>query len=427
MKYLIGFGNHFETEARENSLPKGQNSPKLSPLGLIPEQISGTAFTMERHKNLRSWLYKINPSASHGEYEAFDQKYWQTGVSRPQNTSPSRMRWKEPDQPAEDLDFIRGVRTMAATFEKPGGAVHQYHFNQPMKTRFFYNADGEMVFIPEKNSIELRTEMGILKISPGEIGVIPRGIKFQVNPRGEGWHRGYLGENTGQAFVLPSLGPLGANALANPRDFQYPVAWFEDKKVECEIVAKFSHGFWKYTQNHSPLDVVAWQGNYAPYKYDLKKFNTMGTVSYDHPDPCIYTVLTSPSNTPGTANMDFVIFPPRWLVAENTFRPPYYHRNIMSEYMGLIHGTYDAKEEGFIPGGSSLHNSMSAHGPDRESFLQGISGDENPKKIENTMAFMFETCHIFHPTEYALKSSHREKDYFKCWGDFKPLYKSSSS
>ncbi len=422
MKYLNGFGNHFETEAQKNSLPRGQNSPKKSPLGLIPEQISGTAFTMERHKNLRSWLYRIHPSASHGEYEVFHQKHWQTKVSQSQNIPPSRMRWGKPAQPTEDMDFIQGVKTMVATFEKPGGAVHQYHFNKPMGTGFFYNADGEMIFVPEKSSIELRTEMGILEISPQEIGVIPRGIKFQVNPLSEGWHRGYLGENMGQPLTLPNLGPLGANALANPRHFQYPVAFFEDKRVECEIVAKFSHGFWKYTQDHSPLDVVAWQGNYAPYKYDLKKFNTMGTVSYDHPDPCIYTVLTSPSNTPGTANMDFVIFPPRWLVAENSFRPPYYHRNIMSEYMGLVHGTYDAKQEGFVPGGSSLHNSMSAHGPDVGSFLEGISSDESPKKIKDTMAFMFETCHIFHPTRYALESPHRQKDYPKCWEGFRPLY-----
>ena len=426
MKYLSGFGNHFETQAQPDSLPKGQNSPKVSPRGLIPEQLSGTAFTMDRHKNLRSWLYRIHPSAFHGESGSFEQKYWQTQVIHPQKTSPSRLRWGEPDQPTEDLDFVQGVRTMAATFEKPGGAVHQYQFNRPMGERFFYNADGEMVFIPEKGSVELRTEMGILKISPREIGVIPKGVKFQVNPSSGDWHRGYLGENTGQPFCLPNLGPLGANGLANPRDFQYPTAFFEDKKTECEIVLKFSHGFWKYTQNHSPLDVVAWHGNYAPYKYDLRKFNTMGTVSYDHPDPSIYTVLTSVSDTPGMANMDFVIFPPRWLVAENSFRPPYYHRNIMSEYMGLIHGVYDAKQGGFVPGGSSLHNSMSAHGPDTKSFLKGISCDESPQKIENTMAFMFETRHVFHPTPYALECSHRQRDYFKCWGDFKPLYKNES-
>ena len=494
MKYLTGFGNHFESQALPGSLPKGQNNPKQSPFGLIPEQISGTAFTMERSVNLRSWLYKIRPSAVHGPWEGFKQSFWQTRFTEPGKTSPAQMRWMPPPSPVEDLDFIQGVKTMAFTSEKPGGAVHQYQFNKPMGNLFFYNADGELIFIPERGSLELRTEMGVLIINPQEIGVVPRGVKFQVNPLAGGdwgksktgeemdpssqaykfglpydlpvqpssqgagayrsknserstelpkspkkghlsenpddsvdspksWCRGYLGENTGRPFCLPNLGPLGANALANPRDFQYPLAFFEDKMIDCEVVVKFNHSFWKYSQQHSPLDVVAWHGNYAPYKYDLRKFNTMGTVSYDHPDPSIYTVLTSLSNTPGTANMDFVIFPPRWLVAENSFRPPYYHRNIMSECMGLIHGVYDAKQGDFVPGGLSLHNCLSGHGPDTESFLKGISSDETPEKIEDTMAFMFESCHIFHPTEYALNCSHRDKDYFKCWENFKPLFK----
>ena len=470
MKYLTGFGNHFESEALAGSLPKGQNNPKQSPLGLIPEQLSGTAFTVDRSRNLRSWLYKIRPSVVHEQWEIFEQNFWQTRLAGSQKASPAQMRWMPPPCSREkDMDFIEGVKTMAFTSEKPGGAVHQYQFNKPMENRFFYNADGELIFIPEKGSLELRTEMGTLFINPQEIGVVPRGIKFQVNPfplpvenwnpgkteeslnqsdpshksqkKGayssknpddssahfpRNWCRGYLGENTGQPFCLPNLGPLGANGLANPRDFQYPLASFEDKMIHCEIVVKFNHGFWKYSQQNSPLDVVAWHGNYAPYKYDLRKFNTMGTVSYDHPDPSIYTVLTSPSNTPGTANMDFVIFPPRWLVAENSFRPPYYHRNIMSECMGLIHGVYDAKQGGFVPGGLSLHNCLSGHGPDAETFLKGISSGSAPEKIKDTMAFMFENCSIFQPTEYALNCSHRDRDYFKCWENFKPLFKKAT-
>ena len=421
MKYLNGFGNHFESEAEPGSLPKGQNSPKPPLRGLISEQISGTAFTMERHQNFRSWLYRIHPSTFHGDCESFRQDHWQTQVTNPK-TPPSPMRWDPPKSPSEDCDFFQGVKTMVST-EQPGGAVHQYQFNRVMDRSFFYNADGELIFVPEKGSIELRTEMGVLCVCPMEIAVIPRGVKFQVLPGSKGWHRGYLGENMGFALQLPNLGPLGANALAHPRDFQYPVAAFEEQKTECEIMIKFNHHFWKYSQGHSPLDVVAWHGNYAPYKYDLRNFNTMGTVSKDHPDPSIYTVLSSPSHRPGTANMDFVIFPPRWLVAEKSFRPPYYHRNVMSEYMGLIHGDYDAKQEGFLPGGSSLHNCMSAHGPDTETFQRAIAADESPQKIEDTMAFMFETSQILHPSSYALNTPKRQKNYLDCWQNFKPLYR----
>ena len=423
MEYQSGFANHFETEALQGSLPQGQNSPKVPLKGLVPEQLTGSAFTMDRAQNLRSWLYRIRPATLHEPYEAYSQTSWKTQVESPHLSNPGQMRWQPMEKPQSDCDFVDGIVTMVATAEKPGCAVHHYGFNKNMDSKFFYNADGELLIIPEKGSLKVRTEMGDLEVEPQEIVIIPRGIKFQVLSQGNDWCRGYVGENTGHPFILPNLGPLGANALAIPRDFKYPVATYENKEGEYEVVAKFNHGFWKYRQGHSPLDVVAWHGNYAPYKYDLRKFNTMGTVSYDHPDPSIYTVLTSPSAIPGQANIDFVIFPPRWLVGENTFKPPYYHRNIMSEYMGLIHGDYDAKKGGFVPGGSSLHNRMSAHGPDTNVFNTAIQATEEPYKVKDTMAFMFETCHIYHPTESALKSSTLEKDYWKCWQGFKPLFK----
>jgi homogentisate 1,2-dioxygenase len=422
MQYQTGFGNHFETEALPNTLPLGQNSPKQPIQGLIPEQLSGSAFTMPRESNLRSWLYRIHPSTAHGPLSSYQQDTW---LTRPQDQpSPAQMRWQPLPDPKASCDFIDGIKSMVVTLEK-GGAVHHYHCNQSMQDRYFYNADGELVIIPERGELVIRTEMGELEVSPQEVAVVPRGVKFQVQLKNENqWSRGYLGENLGHPFILPNLGPLGANALAHPRDFLYPVAHFEDKRGECEVIVKFAHHFWSYMQDHSPLDVVAWHGNYAPYKYDLRRFNTMGTASYDHPDPSIYTVLTSPSMLPGMANLDFVIFPPRWLVAENTFRPPYYHRNIMSEYMGLIHGVYDAKlEGGFVPGGASLHNAMTPHGPDTTTFYQGIEGAELPQKISDTMAFMFESCHIFSPTEYAMTSSSRDLDYIQCWQGFKPLFK----
>ena len=421
LDYLTGFGNHFESEAQKGALPLGQNSPKRHPLGLIPEQLSGTAFTMERSKNLRTWLYRIHPSTFHGAYESFAQSHWLSQQEGPTQTFPTAHRWQPLKAPDQDCDFVEGVKTMVTTDRAKGAAIHHYHMNKNMGDRYFYNADGELIFVPQKGELEIRTEMGCLEITPQEVAIIPRGVKFQVHPCSSGWASGYLGENTGAPLVLPPLGPLGANGLANPRDFLYPTAWFE-QKGSCQVVAKFNHHFFAYEQDHSPLDVVAWHGNYAPYKYDLRRFNTMGTVSYDHPDPSIYTVLTSPSWTPGTANLDFVIFPPRWLVAENTFRPPYYHRNVMSEYMGLIQGRYDAKQGGFLPGGASLHNSMTAHGPDTKTFEKALKNSEEPEKVKNTMAFMFESCHLYHPTPYALATEALDKDYGQVWQKFKPAF-----
>ena len=292
--------------------------------------------------------------------------------------------------------------------------------NRDMENRFFYNADGEMLIVPEMGGLTFFTELGVIEVNPGEVCCLPRGLKFRVSERGTrnaecGIRRipnpksqiqnrpaGYICENYGQHFRLPDLGPIGANGLANPRDFETPVAWYEDKDETCEIVAKFGGNLWACETDHSPLDVVAWHGNYAPYKYDLRRFNTIGSISFDHPDPSIFTVLTSPSSEHGTANVDFVIFPDRWLVAENTFRPPWYHRNVMSEYMGLIYGQYDAKEEGFVPGGGSLHNQMSAHGPDLDAFEKASNAELKPQKLSGTLAFMFESRYIIRPTKFAM-------------------------
>jgi homogentisate 1,2-dioxygenase len=421
MHYQTGFGNFFESEAIEGSLPGGRNSPRKPLKGLIPEQLSGSAFTMQRSENLRSWLYRIHPSTFHGPYSPFVQKTWVSKFASERPASPERFRWKPMEEPTEEKDFVEGVFSMVTTADSKV-AVHNYAFNKAMGERVFYNADGELVFIPVKGEISVVTELGVLEAGPQEIVVVPRGIKFQVNPKQKGLCKGYLGENMGAPLTLPNLGPIGSNGLANPRDFKFPVAHYKNKKQSYQVVSKFHHHFWQYEVSHCPLDVVAWHGNYAPYKYDLRSFNTMGTVSYDHPDPSIYTVLTSPTSTPGLANVDFVIFPPRWLVGENTFRPPYYHRNFMNEYMGLIEGVYDAKEEGFLPGGSSLHNRMSAHGPDTETFHKAIKGDDKPEKVDQTMAFMFETSQVFQPTAQAMNADFLDKDYYKCWQKFEPLF-----
>jgi homogentisate 1,2-dioxygenase len=287
----------------------------------------------------------------------------------------------------------------------------------------FYNADGELMLLPDAGAITVRTEMGVLEVAPGEICVVPRGVKFAVNAKDK-FARGYLGENYGDPFRLPYRGPIGANGLANERDFLYPVAAFEDLVKPHRLTCKFGGQLYRTELPHSPFDVVAWHGNYSPYKYDLSRFNTMNTVSFDHPDPSIFTVLTSPSNHPGVANLDFVIFPPRWQVAKDTFRPPYYHRNVMSEYMGLIRGVYDAKPAGgFVPGGGSLHNCMAAHGPERAAFVAASEAELKPHYIADTMAFMFESPTAFATTEWARTGPQLQKNYLECWQDLPRQFK----
>ena len=417
LRYQTGFGGHFETEAVSGALPKGRNSPQRPAFGLYTEQLSGSAFTAPRHENRRSWLYRMRPTADHRPFVPYSGAKLFAAPPSTDALAPNRLRW-DPAELSQNTDFVDGLATMLHARQPEdleGCAVHLYRADKAMAGRVFVNADAEMMIIPQDGAVTLETELGRLQLVPREIGVVPRGMKFRVVMRGNG-SRGYAVENYGQPFRLPDLGPIGSNGLANPRDFATPVAWFEDKDEPTEVVQKYLGQLWTTTLDHSPLDVVAWHGNYAPYRYDLTRFNVMGTVSYDHPDPSIFTVLTSPSNVPGRANADFVIFPPRWMVAEDTFRPPWFHRNVMSEAMGLIHGDYDAKAEGFAPGGVSLHNLMAGHGPDVESWRKASEAELKPHKIADTMAFMVESCWPYRPTRFAL--DHAQPDYDAAWGGF---------
>ena len=425
LKYQTGFGNEFATEAVEGALPIGRNSPQKAPLGLYAEQFSGTAFTVPRVHNKRTWTYRIRPSVTHKPFAQIDHRLLRSSPFDEVATTPNQLRWDPLPIPDEPRDFIDGITTIAGNgdlYSQFGIAVHIYTCNQGMGDRYFYNADGEMLIVPEMGRLGLLTELGAMQIGPGEIAVLPRGLKFKVEPA-DPQSRGYICENYGTQFRLPDLGPIGANGLANPRDFETPVAWYEDREGEFELVAKFGGNLWSCKIDHSPLDVVAWHGNYAPYRYDLRRFNTIGSISFDHPDPSIFTVLTSPSAEAGVANCDFVIFPDRWLVGEDTFRPPWYHRNIMSEYMGLIYGAYDAKEEGFVPGGGSLHNQMSAHGPDLDAFEKASNAELKPQKLEGTLAFMFESRYIIRPTKLAMATSELQHEYFEVWQRLKKNFR----
>ena len=425
LRYQSGFGNEFATEAIDGALPQGRNSPQRAPLALYPELISGTAFTAPRHESRRTWLYRRQPSVVTGRYAAYAQPLWCTGTGARMPLAPEPMRWNPFPIGTPGCDFIDGMRTLAANGDaeaQTGIAAHVYLADRSMQRRAFVNADGEMLVVPQQGRLRVVTEMGALDVKPGEIALLPRGVVFKVEVP-DGPSRGYVCENYGAQFRLPELGPIGSNGLANARDFQAPVAAFDDTSGAYELVKKSGGRLWRAPMAHSPFNVVAWHGNLAPVKYDTANFMAIGSISFDHPDPSIFTVLTSPSDTPGTANCDFVIFPPRWLVMEDTFRPPWYHRNLMSEFMGLVLGEYDAKPEGFKPGGASLHNCMVPHGPDEEAFERASGAELKPQKLDNTLAFMFESRYRFIPTEFAMTSPQLDARYADCWASLKDQFK----
>ena len=420
--YMPGFGNDFETEALTGALPKGQNSPQKCPYGLYAEQLSGTPFTAPRGKNERSWCYRIRPSVKHiNRFEKVDMPFWKSAPNiLDKIISLGQYRWS-PIPSNIDTNFITGMRTMTTAGDvntQVGMAAHIYVATNSMNNEYFYSADSELLIVPQEGQLRFFTEMGIIDLEPQEIAIIPRGLLFKVDII-NGPARGFVCENYGAKFDLPNRGPIGANCLANPRDFKTPKAAFEDNSITSTVTIKWCGQFHITEIDHSPLDIVAWHGNYAPCKYDLRTFSPVGALLFDHPDPSIFTVLTAPSGVEGTANIDFVLFRDRWSVAENTFRPPWYHKNIMSELMGNIHGVYDAKPEGFAPGGMSLHNMMLPHGPDMDAFEKATNSKLGPQKMENTMSFMFETRFPQHLTSYAAKDAPLQDDYIECWSSLK--------
>jgi homogentisate 1,2-dioxygenase len=424
--YMSGFGNSFETEALPGALPIGRNSPQKITYGLYAEQLSGTPFTAPQAANERSWLYRIRPGVRHtARFAKIDRGAIRTAPEREDaELTLGPLRWSPVPVPTGKATFVTGLHTVTTAGDAEamaGMAAHLLFVTASMEREHFFNADGELLVVAQENKLRFRTEFGTIEIEPGEICIIPRGVIFRVELI-DGPARAYVCENYGGGFTLPDRGPIGANCLANPRDFLTPVAWYEDVEAPHTLYVKWGGDLWKTGMPHSPLDVVAWHGNYAPYKYDLRRFSPVNAVSFDHPDPSIFTVLTSPSETPGTANVDFIIFPERWSVAENTFRPPWYHRNIMSEFMGLVYGVYDAKPEGFVPGGISLHNTMLPHGPDADAFEHASNVELKPVKLENTLAFMFETRFRQRVSKWAAEHPARQDNYSDCWTGLKKRF-----
>jgi homogentisate 1,2-dioxygenase len=428
--YMPGFGNDFETEALPGALPQGMNSPQRVNYGLYAEQLSGTAFTAPSHQNERTWCYRIRPSVKHSHrYEKIDLSYWKTAPHVVEDViSLGQYRWDPMAHGAKPLTWLTGMRTMTTAGDvntQVGMASHIYLVTDSMVDSYFYSADSELLVVPQEGRLRFCTELGIIDLEPKEIAILPRGLVYRVEVL-EGPARGFVCENYGQKFALPGRGPIGANCMANRRDFKTPVAAFEDREVPSELTIKWCGQFHRTEIGQSPLDIVAWHGNYAPVKYDLRAYCPVGAILFDHPDPSIFTVLTAPSGVEGTANIDFVLFRERWLVAENTFRPPWYHKNVMSELMGNIYGQYDAKPQGFVPGGMSLHNMMLPHGPDREAFEKATTSNLGPDKLDNTMSFMFETRFPQHLTRFAANEAPLQDDYIDCWTSLEKKFDGSS-
>lgn len=419
--YQHGFGNEFASEAVPGALPRDQNSPQHPPMGLYIEQLTGTAFTAPRGVSRTAWTYRIRPSATHKPFRSIDSRLLKSGPFTDVPPTPNQMRWRPMPVPTAPTDFIDGIATLGGNGSpvlQEGAAIHVYAANRSMTDRFFYDADGELLIVPQLGALILHTEMGTLDVVPGEICLVPRGVTFRVELV-DGQARGYICENYGQHFRLPELGPIGTFGLANSRDFLAPVAAFEDREGDFRLVAKYGGGMWEAEIDHSPLNIVAWRGNYVPYKYDLNRFQCINTVTFDHPDPSIYCVLASPTAVPGVSNVEIGCFPPRWSVAEHTFRPPPFHRNVASEFLGLVSGQYIGKGEGFAPGSASLHNCMSGHGPDSDAFERGSNAELKPQFLTDTMVFLFETRLPICPTPFSLQTDLLERDYYTHWQGLK--------
>jgi homogentisate 1,2-dioxygenase len=416
-RYQNGFGNEFASEALAGALPREQNAPQQAPFGLYVEELNGTSMTAPRGVSRSTWTYRIRPSTMHKPFAAIGSGLVRSGPFNEAPPTPNQLRWGPLAMPSAATDFVAGIATLGGNGDpawQSGAAIHVYAANSAMRDRFFYDADGELLIVPQLGRLRVHTELGVLDVAPGEMCLIPRGMKFRVDLP-DGSARGYICENYGQNFRLPDLGPIGTFGLANSRDFLAPVAAYEDREGDYRVVAKYGGAFWEAEIDHSPLDVVAWRGNYVPFKYDLHRFQCINTVTFDHPDPSIYCVLAAPSAVQGSSNVEFGCFPPRWTVAEHTFRPPPFHRNVCSEFVGLIHGQYIGKAHGFEPGSASLHNCMSGHGPDADAYERGRSAELKPQYLDDTMTFIFETQLPVRPTKFALETDALQRDYYTHW------------
>ncbi|KAI9822498.1 MAG: hypothetical protein M1827_000217 [Pycnora praestabilis] len=425
-EYQSGFGNTFESEAVPGTLPQGQNSPRNVRFGLYAEQMTASAFVAPRHLNRKAWLYRARPAVAHQGFDDLPDNEDTESNFMPINPRvhlcAQQLAWLPFDIPSgDDINFVEGIKTIAGSGEptlREGIATHMYMANKSMNKQTYTNSDGDYLICPQQGSLDIQTEFGPLFVQPGEIVVLQRGQRFSVKLP-DGPSRGYILEIWGSNFELPELGPLGANGLANARDFLHPTAKYEVTKHDSwQCIYKLGGKYFKSKQEHSPFDVVAWHGNYVPYKYDLTKFVNVGSISVDHIDPSIFCVLTARSRDPAAPLADFLIFSPRWDVASHTYRPPYYHRNVASEFMGLLYGGYGGRSDEFAPGGASYECGMVPHGVAYEEFKEATA--EAPPEMQiskGAVAVMFESSRPFTITDYAWNSSKKHEHDPKMWDD----------
>ena len=428
-----GFANAFESEALPDALPRDQNSPRLSAYGLYAEQINATGFVARREHNRRSWVYRIRPAAQHSKLEPLDHPTYRQDFDL-DNPEPNLSGWAPLPMPDSPTDFVDGIYTLGGSGGaevRRGFAVHLYVANRSMENRSFYNADGEMLLVPQQGKLTLQTESGVLDVDPGMVAIIPRGLKFSVLLR-EDHARGYIGEVFGRSFHLPERGPVGANGLADSRHFRAPVAYHENRLVPgYSITAKFCGKLFGATQDYSPYDVVAWHGDYTPYVYELRHFSPVINGRMDHADPSIFSVLTAPLDEEGANNLDFVFFPPRWDVSEGTFRPPFFHRNAVTEINGIIRDPAGYKAP-FYSGGCFITPAMTAHGI-RAGGVEGFlsmsdeAADRPHRFRDNSMWFQFETVLPFYLTSWAKKAGQRIDDWHHIWGTYRDHYQPPNS
>jgi len=422
-----GFGNVHQSEDLPDALPRDQNSPRRVAYGLYAEQVNGSGFVAPRHENRRSWLYRVRPSADQSPAVALPQGFL-AGDFLAEPPEPNLAGWAPLPLPTVATDFVDGLATLGGAGSarlRRGYAVHVYAANRGMEDRCFGNADGDLLILPEQGALTLLTELGPLEVAPGQVALVPRGIRFSVLVS-VGGARGYVAESFGRPFGLPDRGPVGANGLADARHFRAPSAWHEDRvSLGYRVTAKLAGRLFESTQDHSPFDVAAWQGNHVPTVYDLDAFSPVGNARFDHGDPSIHTVLSAPMDEQGAHTLDLVAFVARWDVTEHTFRPPYFHRNVTTELNGIVR---DAVVPGspFVPGCFFLTPSLVPHGvvaASVERHLAEAAAESPRRSSESSLWFQFETALPFVPTPWARDAAHRIADWPLVWGAYRKHFR----
>ncbi|RSL87550.1 hypothetical protein CDV31_016235 [Fusarium ambrosium] len=406
--YLNGLGNLHQSEAFPDAVPLVNSYPQHAKYGLRSEKVSGTSFTATpRSQNLWSFLYRARPSYNHGTFELWNQHLETANPSRPKHLTPNSYVWPTFNVTKGDWTAQHLLGGNGSPTDKTGVAIWLFHVNKDMPPQtVFSSQDGEALIVPQTGALDIQTEYGKLLVRQQEIAVIPRGIKYRVTlPEGKE-ARGYVLELYQGHFRLPELGIIGSIGLANPRDFQVPTASFDGKiesqgdtqvavandgRGEWTIISRLDTKLWFATQDSTPFDVAGWQGTLYPYKYDVRRFNYIGNLNYDHADPSVFVVLTSQSygKEPGTAVVDFAAVGEHWHPAQHTLRVPWYHRNTASEFVFPIIAEQDPKSrlntsDTFGPWGAWLNANMVTHGSNEQEYAEWQAKDTlTPMKLQD--------------------------------------------